>query len=297
MEKGVDSKVSGNLEELEQRQGQLSSLVELYRDLRRIQSGVECRIISTKLSLGEGSSVPDRLRNGEPLLAFEDFSPDWDDVRRVFEKIALWAARDSEDSSGESKNLRNIARNRPLLKKAARAWYQGHSLTPIARAKSIDLELLNSVLGAALKPFMCAYSRLLLPEVDQELWRRGYCPICGGNPDFAFLDKEYGARWLLCSRCDTEWLFHRLQCPFCGNQNQDTLAYLTDDEEIYRLYVCEQCKQYLKAIDLRQAKEEIKIPLERLFTLDIDMQARELGYGGNKPDTKDSTTNGEWRLV
>jgi len=131
-----------------------------------------------------------------------------------------------------------------------------------------------------LKPFLFAYSRLLLPEVDQELWRRRYCPVCGGKPDFAYLDKEKGARWLLCSRCDAEWLFLRLQCPYCGTQDQNALAYFTDEEEshLYRLYVCEQCHTYIKAIDLRCTESEVLLPLERVTTLDLDKQVQEKGY-------------------
>ena len=56
------------------------------------------------------------------------------------------------------------------------------------------------------------------------------------------------------------------------------LAYFTDDEGLYRLYVCEQCKRYLKAIDLRQAQAEVLLPLERYYTLDLDAQAQEQGY-------------------
>ena len=103
-------------------------------------------------------------------------------------------------------------------------------------------------------------------------------PCKWGAPDFAYLDKERGARWLLCSRCDAEWLFQRLECPYCGSQDQDSLAYFTDDGGLYRLYVCEQCKRYLKAIDLRQAKSEVLLPLERFLTLEIDAQAHESGY-------------------
>ena len=84
--------------------------------------------------------------------------------------------------------------------------------------------------------------------------------------------------WLVCSRCDAQWLFQRLECPYCGTTDQNVLAYFTNDEGLYRLYVCEQCKQYLKAIDLRQAKSEVLIPLERLLALHIDKQAQEYGY-------------------
>ena len=129
-----------------------------------------------------------------------------------------------------------------------------------------------------MRPFLTSHAETLTSSIDQERWRRKYCPICGGSPDFAFLDKERGSRWLLCSRCDTEWIFQRLECPYCGTQDQKALAYLTDDEGLYRLYTCEQCKRYLKAIDLRQAKAEILLPLERFYTLDMDSQARKQGY-------------------
>ena len=94
----------------------------------------------------------------------------------------------------------------------------------------------------------------------------------------AYLEKEVGARWLLCSRCDSEWLFHRLECPYCKTQNQSLLSFLSDEKDLYRLYLCEQCKCYLKAIDLRKTDAEVLLPLERLYTLDLDTQARERGY-------------------
>ncbi len=150
----------------------------------------------------------------------------------------------------------------------------------MATAEGVDCELLGSVIAATLKPFLSAYARLLLPEMNQELWRRRYCPICGGRPNFAYLDKERGARWLVCSRCDAEWLFVRLECPYCGTQNQAALAYFTDEEEscLYRLYVCGECRTYIKAIDLRRTGSEILLPFERVITLDMDRQAQEAGY-------------------
>ena len=275
----VDSKILDRLQEWEQREGQLPSFTKYYRELLQIQSEAKSCIIVAKPSLNK-DLVRDRLREGIPLLLFKDFSPDWHQVQTVFEQVVVWSVKDSEDPSGESERLKNISRNRSLLKKVAGAWYQGHSLTGITTAEGMDDELLTSVIAATLKPFLFAYSRLLLPEVDQELWRRRHCPICGGKPDFAYLDKERGARWLVCSRCDSEWLFLRLECPYCGTQNQDALAYFTDEEEsyLYRLYVCEQCRTYIKAIDLRRAEREVLLPLERVMTIDMDKQGQEKRY-------------------
>ena len=86
---------------------------------------------------------------------------------------------------------------------------------------------------------------------------------------------------MLCSRCDAQWLFQRLECPYCGTQRQDALSYFTEGDEVYRLYVCEQCHSYLKAIDLRRTESEILLPLERLVTVELDRHAWRLGYAAS----------------
>jgi len=148
-------------------------------------------------------------------------------------------------------------------------------------------ELLSAIVHCAIKPFLATQARVLAPLIDQEQWRRGFCPICGGKPDFAFLNKEVGARGLVCSRCDTEWLFKRLECPYCGNNNQNDLAYFSDDKEQYRLYICYHCHTYLKAIDLRRTQTQILMPLERVLTVDMDRQGQEKGF---KAGTTQSNT-------
>ncbi len=221
-----------------------------------------------------------RLLQGIPLLSFADFVPDWGEVGRVFREIAAWLALDSQGQQGETESLGNIAGKASLLKKVARAWYQGRSLEGIAGELHVEHRLLTAVVGATLKPFLKAYAEVLLPEVAPEFWRRRFCPICGGKPDFAYLEKEVGARWLVCSRCDTEWLFLRLECPYCGTQTQSDLAHFTSEQEphLYRLYTCERCRTYIKAVDLRCSETEVLIPLERVLTVDMDKMGEEKGY-------------------
>jgi FdhE protein len=164
-----------------------------------------------------------------------------------------------------------------LTKKAAKAWFTGKEL-PSELRDDVSESLMQTIIQATLQPFLADYSRALLKSVDQANWRRGYCPVCGGNPDMAFLEKEYGARWLICSRCDFQWLFQRLACHCCGNREQESLSFFIDDTEQYRLYVCEKCKSYLKAIDLRKTENDVLLPLERFNTLDLDSQAKSYGY-------------------
>lgn len=271
-------KILGTLKKLEKSDGQVSHLVEFYCELFHIQRKAKSNAVIAKPKVHE-YLVRARLREGIPLLVFEDFRPDWDQVQSVCRQIIAWTSTDPEGSSHEEENLRKFAANLRELRGSSEAWYRGVSLKTFAVAQNIDPEILTSVVGAALKPFLSAYSSLLLPEVDQELWRRKYCPVCGGKPDFSFL-KEGGTRWLFCSRCDGKWLFSRIECPYCGNRNQESLAYFTTQEhsDRYRLYVCEECRTYIKAIDLRAADSDVLLPLERVLTVDLDRQGRENGY-------------------
>lgn len=282
---GVESRILQRLGEWEHRDGRLPGALELYRELLLIQIEAKSRIAVPGRCLTVGA-VRYRLRWGVPLLSMEELALDWNQVKTTFERIAAWARGEPGSGSEETERLTGVARDASLLRQVVSTWYQGRSLRPVAMQHGIDDGLLASVVGATLKPFMLAHSQLLSSQVDQESWRRRYCPVCGARPDFAYLDRERGARWLVCSRCDAEWLFQRLECPCCGTRDQDALAYFADEQERhpYRLYVCEQCHTYLRAIDLRRTQAEVLLPLERVMTLHIAQQAREQGYKPGRID-------------
>lgn len=275
MRREEEGKILHRLEEWAQREGQLPDSVELYRQLLRIQSEVFSHFTVPKPSFGEGT-VSERSSQGISLLSFQELVLDWEQIGNLAREVIALVTKDSPDLANEVQRVEDITSNAALLEQAVKAWCEGSSLSEIAAAQNVDEQLFAFVIETALKPFMSAYADVLLPLVDQESWRRRYCPVCGGKPDFAFLDKDKGARWLVCSRCDAEWLFQRLQCPYCGTQNQDALAYFTDDEGVYRLYVCEECQTYIKAIDLRRTESDVL--LERILTLDMDVQAQQAGY-------------------
>ncbi len=261
------------LDEMARQDGMLPELLTFYRGLLLIQARV-----GHELNTPDPGLDPDmvRVRNeeGKPMLSPEEMSFDppllqsaLQEVSDLFGKHASLFASTAEEISSLTSNGAN--------EETVRAWLNG----PVPeRAGSADSPLLQEMLRAAIRPFLTAHARPLADLVDQPSWRHGYCPVCGGNPDFAYLEADNGARWLVCCRCDTTWAFQRLECPYCGSTDQDTLSYFTDDKSLYRLYVCEQCHRYLKTIDLRKAEETVLIPLERLLTLEIDAQARGLGY-------------------
>lgn len=269
-------KILKRLEGQEKEEGSLPLLLEFYHELLQVQAEVQNRIGKIKSGLNS-EAIRQRLQKGLPLAGFDDLALDWVLVRNTFVATITVFTKYPQLFGETPERLRAPQAGRLLTKKVVKAWFAGKELPP-AILEGAGENLIRAIIQATLKPFLVSYAKALTSSVEQELWRRGYCPICGGSPDLAFLEKEYGARWLLCSRCDSEWLFQRLECPYCGTQEQNALAFFTDDEEIYRLYVCERCKSYLKGIDLRKAKTEVLLPLERFYTLDLDSQAKEYGY-------------------
>ena len=280
----INSKILERLGEWQRSEGSLPEFIEFYKQLLVIQTDVKTHVSTPQPTLSQ-NKVISRLRQGIPLLEWQALSLDWSALQNLFQKVTDVAGEYYKAASGDFERLRDIASDTSLLQEATRAWYDGQPLSPLASTYSVSEELLSAVIHSAVKPFLTVHAEALISLVDQEQWRQGYCPICRGKPDFSSLDKERGARWLLCSRCDAQWLFQRLQCPYCGTQDQDALAYFTDDDGLYRLYVCQQCQSYLKAIDLRRTEAEILLPLERVLTVDMDRQGREKGYKGGWTST------------
>ncbi len=259
-----------------QEEGKSPLLLQFYRDLLLAQSR-----IAEKMGVpGTGPSsavVREKLEQGKPLIEPDELAINLFPLRELFVEVVAVYDKYPELFGKIPEELTGPGAKRLLTKKAIRAWFTGEKL-PAALTSGDHPELIQAILHSTLKPLLASYAVGLARMVDQERWRRRYCPICGGRPDFSFLDKERGSRWLLCSRCDMEWVFQRLECAFCGCQEQGALGYLTDEMEVYRLYTCQHCHSYLKAIDLRKTDEDILLPLERLLTVDMDRQAIEKGY-------------------
>jgi transcription elongation factor Elf1 len=223
-------------------------------------------------------AISSLLMQGKTILAFDNLNLDWSLLEELFREAVRILIGESAGSQENSERLNQLAANTPLLRQVARDYYHDTPLSATATEHCIDTPLMEACITAALAPFLAAHSEALSELVAQELWRRKSCPICGGVADFAFLEKDQGARWLMCSRCSMEWLFQRIQCPYCGTQKHQSLAYRTNSQGIYHLYTCEECRCYIKAIDLRKAGSEVLLPLERILTVDMDRQAGEANY-------------------
>jgi FdhE protein len=260
------------LEEAEAKSPGLSAFCAYHRALLRLLGQARSEI-SGVLEMVDEEVLQVRLRQGLPLLSFDQLPVEADRFARLVSSVVqVLSAYDPAlvdqavpDSPAECLTL---ARQRFVEGQAGGRLDEAQTEATLAQT-SVDL---------ALMPYLAWAAERVLPHVDQERWKRGYCPVCGGAPDFAALDAETGARHLLCSRCNSQWRYRRLGCPFCDVADHARLVYYPSEDGVYRLYVCRECRRYLKTIDLRETARTVLLPVERVTTVAMDVTARQEGY-------------------
>ena len=112
------------------------------------------------------------------------------------------------------------------------------------------------------------------------------CPFCGSKPLLAVLKPEGdGAkRFLLCPLCSTEWVFRRVLCPNCGEENKDKLPVFSAQEfDHVRLDACDSCRTYIKSVDLSKNGNAVPV-VDELATLSLNFWAQENNYQKLRPN-------------
>lgn len=248
----------------------LAELIDLHRSLAEAQFKAKARI-SGDAGRCDEADMRQRMEAGVPQLTFDQLRIEPVALAcLVKDTVGLLVGHNPDWAETAGKHEEPVAQE--LMELAREAFEAKGQLLSSASG------LTTLAVGLALVPYAERAAEALEPRLDQSLWHRGYCPICGAAPDLAILDEESGARHLVCSRCSSQWRYARLQCPFCGITDHTKLQYYPSDDQVYRLYVCELCKHYLKTIDLRVARKAVLLPVERVLTVGMDVAAQGEGY-------------------
>jgi len=99
-----------------------------------------------------------------------------------------------------------------------------------------NIDLIDLFTEESLRPELEIVAQKYRKIVEKSCWSEGYCPICGKEPKIGEIrDGEEKKRYLFCNQCGYKWYFDRIKCPFCGNEEQQSLAYFeVEGEERYR---------------------------------------------------------------
>jgi FdhE protein len=271
------------LKRLKLRQPELTEAVDLHVALLDLQRRVQARVPTPWIEF-----APEWLKRqqtaGRPLLRFEDVPLNWTDFRLVFRQTADVLLRFGALDPNDYQALLSVSRDGNSLEPMAIRWFNamaapdrvsaaGHPVSPAST------DALDEVMGLAMRPFLARCAEVVQQRADFATWTRAHCPLCGGEPEFSVLTST-GERLLICGRCTARWRFDAVACPFCGNADRGLLPSFSSADGLYRLYLCDLCRRYLKAYDATAGGRPLMLALDSVATLPLDAAAAQRGYAG-----------------
>jgi formate dehydrogenase maturation protein FdhE len=170
------------------------------------------------------------------------------------------------------------------LPRLMRRWLDNDSLTPFE----------TYLARASASPILDALPRstLSLTSVGR-VWERGSdrtCPNCGGLPQVSYFAVSgealvSGPRYLVCSRCATNWIFSRMTCAGCGETDGTKLPIFQDEKQLPHMRVdgCRSCNRYLLTFDLRRDARAVPV-VDELAALPLDLYAIDKGLTKISPN-------------
>lgn len=208
-----------------------------------------------------------RLRAGQPILQWNEFPLYPLTFAILCHQVCIVTAKYFPHYASPLEAIRDwlCQEHQNLIADAKSYWDKG--MVSQGEQAGLPRALLAFVFNQALHPTLRKYARLLGGYVDNSMWYRPFCPLCGGAPDFAALEKKTGERKLLCSRCDLEWSYWRLTCSFCGADEPEQLTYSATGTPGYLLCQCAACGKQLETLDQHQFQAERLLVVERNLRL------------------------------
>lgn len=247
------------LKAIGERQPELAPAVNLQVDLieavRRVQGRITTPWIDTP-----SETLSARLVTGQPLLEFPQIAFDWNDVRLLIRQVTDVLRRHEVIDAPTAAALHSVGRS-PTLPDVMRAWFE--------RQPTIDIEMLDDVLGWAARPYLQRTAEVLQQRVSLEGWTRRVCPVCAAEPEFSVITTG-GERQLVCGRCHVRWAFSPITCPYCGNDDRTTIKSMATSDGFYRVMLCAPCGRYIKALDGRKAPRPLLLYVDVIATLPLD---------------------------
>lgn len=249
----------------------LEEILILREEYRRRMKG-ESFPIEEKL-------IAAKMAGGFPLVDFSSLGCNLTEPKEYF--LALLGIAEKRDP-GETVEMARKIRNGEIL--FHDLIYESFNPLPDEEEAAEDEEdasfdLVELFIEESLRPALEQVVARHGDAVTKADWSEGYCPICGREPKIGEIRGEEETRYLFCNQCGFQWSFRRIRCPFCGNEEQQTLAYFTiEGDERYRVDVCNACKRYIKIVDFRETNRKADMDVEDIATLHLDMLANDEGY-------------------
>ncbi|MDI6741546.1 MAG: formate dehydrogenase accessory protein FdhE [Smithella sp.] len=243
-----------------------------------------CNQMESPIFSVDENLIPQKMHGGLPLLDLTDKKYDLTRPQKYFDSLISITEKRMPEAS---QNIKDIIQNATFeWEKIIRASFDRKTDDAAAqetkenRDGEENIDLIDLFLEESLRPELEFIAKKYEEKVAKSGWTEGYCPICGKEPKIGEIRREEdGKRYLFCHQCGCKWYFNRIKCPFCGNDEQHSLAYFeVEGDERYRVDVCNKCRRYIKTVELPKSSEEPNMDVEDIATLHLDMIAYDEGY-------------------
>jgi len=244
-----------------------------------LKSSWDLRIARAGELLQTNSAVAELLKFYQRLAGFQ---------KTIYDSVA---ASDEHDVAALVRHfpaLLNLIHESgsPSLKQAAAAFAE---VSPEERLELLAVFWQHEVEGREMPAEYTFLASVMLQPFAEYLAERTnsstessppLCPFCGSKPQLAVLRPEGdgGKRFLVCSLCATEWVFRRVLCPNCAEENKDKLPiFIAKEFDYVRIDACDTCRTYIKSIDLTKNGNAIPV-VDELATVSLNLWAQENNY-------------------
>jgi len=274
----VDSRELAELRLLRASHPELAAAIDMQLEFVELYRRVHPRL-RTPVLQRDRTTVAFQIAEGERLVGFDDLLVEWSEFRLLFRQVAEVLHRAGAIDAPDQARLQVLVRDALQLEACARDYYRRTArpdrLEPPPAGQPA---LIDEVLALALRPFLTRCADAWMPGLELAGWQRGYCPLCGFEPDLATLTAH--DRFLICGRCAAQWPLPAPTCPFCGEGRSSAITSFASRDGRYRVYGCNTCRRYLKAYDGRGADRPVLPVVDTIATLPLDAAAMQQGYGG-----------------
>jgi FdhE protein len=226
----------------------------------------------------------ERIESGFPLLVAEDLQVESRPAVAFLASVIDVMLAYGKEGIAELNHLRQLvlAEGLDLRLLYGSCLSRDRRVLEEAAAKfQVPASLMEFVLEVPLKTALEFFAEKVLPEhIDG--WSEGYCPVCGSRAGMGEIAGEEGKRLLSCSSCFFKWPYKRLKCPYCSNEEPESLSYFTAGEGPTRVDVCRKCSRYIKTRDTRLGNADVPLEAEDLATIHLDLLAGKEGFERGK---------------
>lgn len=274
------------LKDFRKKKPDLGEIITFCEKVLEVQKEVQPRISLPVLKLDlERTAL--KIREGFPLLQREHLPVDQERSAELLERLCRMGLDENPLLAEAAKRLMEMMESSSLsfgelfsaVVRNDKAKFQS-----LAAELKVGLPVLTTFAKLSIQPSLSAVVTAATRDVSLEGWKNLYCPVCGGMPAMAALVGEEASRHGLCSFCGHIYRLPRLGCPFCGSESPEDLRYFYGEEEdSYRVQVCDRCSGYLKILDTRKGGSVEALAVDDILTAHLDLVAEEEGYERKAP--------------